>query len=425
MNILTWFKHSYITFDLKRLVSYFQILTVKYHFFTAISGFFVFLTIFLQIISGVMLAFSLIPEPMLIPIVRDEEDAEDLYVEDFFWLHERGVDLIFIFAYTHLLRKLYISAFYFDQEFAWKSGVFSFLIFQVVTFLGLILCCTHLSDITLTIACNILHTFFFFKGKMYWWLFTDKKLNTDTIIRLAYAHYLSAFYLSFLGFLHAVDMHYDWKAEITFDGLTAELVWFDEALLNELKSFSLYLIFIFFVGLYLFKEPEALSYEIFMWGDVGNIVDVRFMGVAPHWYFRPFMAWLIVCPHHKTGIFGLLYFMIILFYQVNIHAKSEIFNYQLTSNMFNANNFFFKTKNLNLDVNLFNQLAFWFFFMALMYCTTFLPYGRFYNRLDGNFGMLFSYFFVFFYLTFFNIRSSYFFFLKKSNLFKKNNFLSF
>ena len=187
----------------------------------------------------------------------------------------------------------------------------------------------------------------------------------------------------------------------------------------------MYLILIFFVGLYLFKEPEALSYEIFMWGDVGNIVDVRFMGVAPHWYFRPFMAWLIVCPHHKTGIFGLLYFMIILFYQVNIHAKSEVFNYQLTSNIFNSNNFFFKTKNLNLDVNLFNQLAFWFFFMALMYCTTFLPYGRFYNRLDGNFGMLFSYFFVFFYLTFFNIRSSYFFFLKKSNFFKKNNFLSF
>jgi len=31
-----------------------------------------------------MLALSLIPEPMLIPIVRDEEDLEDLYIDDFF-----------------------------------------------------------------------------------------------------------------------------------------------------------------------------------------------------------------------------------------------------------------------------------------------------------------------------------------------------
>jgi len=63
-----------------------------------------------------MLSFSLIPEPMLVPIVRDEEDLEDLYTDDFFWLHERGVDLIFIFSYMHLFRKLYIAAYDLDQE---------------------------------------------------------------------------------------------------------------------------------------------------------------------------------------------------------------------------------------------------------------------------------------------------------------------
>jgi hypothetical protein len=31
-----------------------------------------------------MLSFSLVPEPMIIPIVRDEEDTEDLYIDDFF-----------------------------------------------------------------------------------------------------------------------------------------------------------------------------------------------------------------------------------------------------------------------------------------------------------------------------------------------------
>jgi hypothetical protein len=31
-----------------------------------------------------MLAFSLIPEAMFTPMVREEEDIEDLYIDDFF-----------------------------------------------------------------------------------------------------------------------------------------------------------------------------------------------------------------------------------------------------------------------------------------------------------------------------------------------------
>ena len=97
----------------------------------------------------------------------------------------------------------------YEQEYAWKSGSFSFLIIQLVVFLGLVLCCTHLSEITLTIAANALHTVFFFKGKAYWWLFTDRFLNVDTVIRLAYLHYVAAFFLAFLGVIHGTDMHYD------------------------------------------------------------------------------------------------------------------------------------------------------------------------------------------------------------------------
>jgi len=46
--------------------------------------------------------------------------------------------------------------------------MFTFLIFTVAVFFGLVLCCTHLSDITLTIAVNAIHTLTAFKGKPYW-----------------------------------------------------------------------------------------------------------------------------------------------------------------------------------------------------------------------------------------------------------------
>jgi hypothetical protein len=54
------------------------------HHKTGIFGFVTFFTIGMQLVSGTMLSFSLIPEPMIVPIVRDEEDVEDLYSDDFF-----------------------------------------------------------------------------------------------------------------------------------------------------------------------------------------------------------------------------------------------------------------------------------------------------------------------------------------------------
>jgi len=78
------YRGNYLNTNFSNLVKYFSIMTVSFHDLNSLFGFFVFLTIASQLISGTMLSFSLIPEPMIIPIVRDEEDLEDLYTDDFF-----------------------------------------------------------------------------------------------------------------------------------------------------------------------------------------------------------------------------------------------------------------------------------------------------------------------------------------------------
>jgi len=93
-----WTQGNYMSLSVGNLVKYFSILSVSFHDINSLFGFFTFLTIFANLLSGTMLSFSLIPEPMIVPIVRNEEDLEDLYIDDFFWMHERGVDLIFIFS---------------------------------------------------------------------------------------------------------------------------------------------------------------------------------------------------------------------------------------------------------------------------------------------------------------------------------------
>jgi len=107
---------AYKQLSVKKLMVYFVVLNVSFHEVNAIFGFVVMFTMIFQLVSGIMLSFSLVTEPMIVPIVRDEEDIEDLYTDDFFWLHERGVDLLFIYSYFHLFRKLYIHAYDYEHE---------------------------------------------------------------------------------------------------------------------------------------------------------------------------------------------------------------------------------------------------------------------------------------------------------------------
>lgn len=424
---MEWNKGTYMSTSVKKLIQYFAVLTVSFHDINSLFGFFTFLTIASQLISGTMLAFSFVTEPMIVPMVREEEDVEDLYTDDFFWLHERGVDLLFIFTYFHLFRKIYINSYDYDQEASWKSGVFTFLLFQGVVFFGLVLCCTHLSDITLAIASNLYDTFFAHKGKFYWWIFTSKELNTDTVIRLAYLHYVLAFFLSYMGLVHGIDMHYDWKNEASIDGIETEMIWFDEALSNELGAMVEVIVLLLIICLVVYPEPEALSYELFMWGDIGFINDVRFLSVAPHWYFRPFMAWLTVCPFHKIGLFGLIYYFFLLFYQPVIQGLNSSLNYKKKpsgiSKLITNRSSIVNARYYSIEDNLVYQITYWLFLSSCIYVTSYLPYGRFYNRINGNHGTLLAFMYIFVYLSSPSLRRSIFVDLYIYNHFVKINYL--
>jgi hypothetical protein len=36
------------------------------------------------------------------------------------------------------------------------------------------------------------------------------------------------------------------------------------------------------------------------------------------------MAWLIACPYHYLGIFGLVFFFVVFFFQLNIFGHSDL-----------------------------------------------------------------------------------------------------
>lgn len=355
------------------LLYYFYSMRVANHKYPSVLGIVLLIAIIFQIISGIAVCFSLIADAMLIPIVRNEEDMEDMYTDDFFWLHERGVDYIFILIYLHLLRKLFLLTFYKEQESAWKTGVVLLLLLHLVTFFGLVLCCTHLSEITLTIAANILHTFSLKVGKIYWWFFPNQELNTDTIIRLMDGHYVSAFVFLVLAIAHSLEMHRDWKDTAVDEANEQDIIWWDDALKSELKASVMFFGILFVLSGRKYHCSETLSLELFMWGDLGMVPDIRFYGVTPHWYFRAYMSWLIVCPHHYMGIGGMLFFFIALYYQPNLKS----IYWQVIRN-------FAESNLLVVSVTLL-------FALSIFYASSYLPYGKFYNRLGGNPATLVTY----------------------------------
>lgn len=238
------------------------------------------------------------------------------------------------------------------------------------------------------------HSILLRSAEIYWVLLPNRNLNSDTLLRASYVHYASAFYLMYAAFVHGLELHYDWKPDLMVEGIDQELSWWDEAFANELGAYTDLLILMYYVCWFTHPEIEPVTYELFMWGDVGFMNDIRFYSVAPHWYFRPLMAWLLVCPINAAGIFGLLSFFLGFYFQSAIigythkDTQSKIKTRQVMVN---------KIKVHNLEVGLGGQLLYFTFLMTILYTASFLPYGRFYNKIGGNNTLTISYIIILLY----------------------------
>ena len=88
------------------LKTFFSQAVLSYRF-PSVLGVLLLFFIVTQCITGTMLAFSLMTDSSSTAVSRSTEDMDTLYIDDFFWMHERGVDFIFITLIFHLFRKFF------------------------------------------------------------------------------------------------------------------------------------------------------------------------------------------------------------------------------------------------------------------------------------------------------------------------------
>ncbi len=367
-------------------------LLLPYPHFTSITGFVLFTAILMQIVTGFYLACYYLPEPGLVIELREEMFIETRYGLEVYNMHVRGVDVLFVCSYWHIIKKIYLRNFVGSETDGWLLGGYAFLFFHYIVGLGICLSASHLSDLTFTIAANIYWSLFDNLHKTYYVIFTNKHLNTDQLIRLMILHYISPIYYLTLVQLHIFYCHESWDSASNFNTHESKklsyVTWFYDAFTKEFGDawFNIIVFFSYFWYHSFYVFPA--NYFFFEHWNTYEVEDINFFQVAPHWYFRPLMGLLVVSPTHYEGLMWLIGFFVLLSIMPLLHKW-----YRGTDRM---------TYELPWSVFLLHMILFFFFVFALFTTASILPCGRYYydpeSGYAGNVFIKFAYQYVYLYL---------------------------
>jgi len=359
---------SYLNFYVNRLV-------LPFSSVTSVLGFMLILSILMQLLSGFFLAWYYIPEPGLVIELREEMFNDTRFGAEIFYMHVRGVDTLMVLSYLHILKKIYLKNYVAAESDGWILGGYAFLWFHYVIILGISLSATHLSDLTLTIFANVFWSFFNNIYKTYYIVFTNKHLNTDQLTRFMVFHYLTPWYYLYLIQLHMFFCHESWDADsgeqVYEDKSGTYLSWFYDAMLKEFQDAWYWVIYVFIYFFLHHFNAATINFFFFERWNIAELDDIRFYGVAPHWYFRPLMGVLVITPTHYEGL------MWVMLYFVLISSLPVMYN------IYNSFNKYVAT--IPMQNSLLQTSAFIIFMLSLFCVASMLPCGRYYYEPEGGY----------------------------------------
>jgi len=392
--------------------------------------------IVMQILSGFYLGWYYIPEPGLVIELREEMFNDTRYGAEVFYTHVRGVDVIFVLSYLHIFKKIYLKNYVSSESDGWILGGYAFLWFHYVVALGICLSATHLSDLTLTIIANIYWSLFDNIYKTYYVVFTNKHLNTDQLTRTMIFHYLTPWYYLYLIQLHILFCHESWDSdsgENTYEDKSASYIsWFYDAFLKEIQDALYVTLFFYFLFSHHHFDAYTVNFFFFEKWNIAENDEIRFYGVAPHWYFRPLMGILVISPTHYEGLMWVGLFFILLTFLPIFY------------NWFNVN--FKQLPIIPMQNSWLQSFTFFLFITSVSYIASILPVGRYYYEPEGGyvgnpwikFSLQYIYLYLFWFVHHLDILDHYVFqliqkaikkFLKRKRkkfiAFIKNNFVKF
>ena len=376
---------SYLNFFVNRLL-------LPFSSVTSILGFMLLITMVMQVLSGFFLGWYYIPEPGLVIELREEMFNDTRYGAEVYYMHVRGVDTLMVLSYVHILKKIFLKNYVTSESDGWLLGGYAFFFFHIIIFFGISLSANHLSDLTLTIGANIFHSLLNNAYKTHYILFTNKHLNTDQLTRFMIFHYFTPFYYFYLVKLHVLFCHESWdtdSGENTYEDRSGTYVsWFYDAFLKEIQDAWYWVLYIYVYFFLHHFNGSTVNYFFFERWNIAELDEIRFYGVAPHWYFRPYMGILVISPTHYEGLMWMGLFL------------GLIAGLPFVYNIYNPMNRYVATIPMQNSIL---QTSMFILFMMSLYCAnSMLPCGRYYYEPEGGYvgnpWVKFSYQYMYLYL---------------------------
>jgi hypothetical protein len=188
-------------------------------------------------------------------------------------------------------------------------------------------------------------------------------------------HYITPWYYLYLVKLHIMFCHEGWDSDSekgTYeDKSTSWITWFYDAFWKEVQDSWNIIIWVYAYFFYHHVLIEAVAYYFFERWNIAELDEMRFYGVAPHWYFKPYMGLLTIAPTHFEGVMWFALFFVTLTFTPVFH------------NFYNS-----PEKNIAVIPTKDSKIQSFFFIVflfALFTTASMLPCGRYYYDPEGGY----------------------------------------
>ncbi len=317
MSFMTWLDRRFPATKVTRehLTEYYAPKNFNFWYF---FGSLALLVLFLQIITGVLLAMNYKPDAEL-AFASVEYIMRDVWGGWFVrYMHSTGASLFFVVIYLHMFRGLLYGSYRNPRELIWIFGMVIFLAMMATAFFGYLLPWGQMSFWGAQVIVNLFETLPFIGAALSEWIRGDYVISDITLNRFYAFHYLIPFILVGLVFLHIVALHKvgsnnpdgieikhgpkgnDWSADAPTDSIPFHPYYTVKDIMGTVVFMAVFFAIVFFVpemGGYFLEQP---NYE------PANPLKTP-EHIAPVWYFTPYYAILRAIPSFAgTQIWGVL-----------------------------------------------------------------------------------------------------------------------
>nr|CCI69341.1 cytochrome b [Metacrangonyx goulmimensis] len=269
-------------------------------------GSLLFLCLFTQIFTGLLLASSYSPdmENSFFMIMFSMEDISKNWLIRY--IHANGASLFFVCLYYHISRSIYYCSYMYTHT--WFTGVTIFILIMATAFLGYVLPINQMSYWGASVITNLLSEVPYIGSNLIQLVWGSPSVNSPTIMRFFPFHFMLPFLITFFTIIHIVLLHETGsKNPLGLKSIN------NKYLFNPIFIFKDLLGYIIIMSLFMCTTlllPLAL-------GDDENFFNfnpyVTPIHIQPEWYFLFAYAILRSIPNKMGGIISLVVSIFILY----------------------------------------------------------------------------------------------------------------